>query len=274
MPLKRRHEEEGGPVDQLASTEIYVSSPIEDRASSFVAHFSPSVSAKTLQAQGEFESASHRIAAWRKPSSQKSLRPEQLYNTGHDDDGENWAGKRLEKLLTDMNVEGAAVVARWYGGILLGPVRFNHIESCAREAIQKYLDSKSRAKKEEESLTGKRARVEPDPRGKLELAEMLAERDQTIEVLRGLLKDKQTSRKTTERLSSPDQQSTPDQRSPIRPSYDKMTVEQLLRVEKARDATIGFLLKQIDAAEQEQTPETHKRPQSSPEPDAGAPDKT
>ncbi|KAF2093817.1 ribosomal protein S5 domain 2-like protein [Rhizodiscina lignyota] len=245
MSLKRRANTTG-PRDDLGSEQLYISSSIEDRSSTFIAHFSPSVPAKRLQAHPEFKSASHRIAAWRTPSKQLSLRPERLFDTGYDDDGESWAGKRLEKVLDEMKVEGAVVVARWYGGILLGPVRFNHIENCAREAIKKYLDE-NRSSARNDGPIVKRAKVVEDVRTKEVLVQTLNERDESIQVLRGLLKEKQNAAQKLE--PSGQEQST--QSSPAKPSYEKMASEQLLKLEKARDATIGFLLKQIDTAEGE-----------------------
>jgi putative IMPACT (imprinted ancient) family translation regulator len=127
------------PAVPSTSTQIFRSAPIEDRASTFIAFYSSTSSTQALQAHAEFKSASHRIAAWRKPSSQSALSfqssSQRVYESGHDDDGEKYAGNRLEKIMADMNAVGAVVVARWYGGILLGPVRFSHIEHCAREAI-------------------------------------------------------------------------------------------------------------------------------------------
>src|SRR5271155_814589 len=127
-----------------STASIFRSAAIEDRASTFIALYSPTLSAKSLQANADFKSASHRIAAWRKPGKQRSLSQQLLYESGHDDDGEKYAGKKLESLLQAMNAEGAVVVARWYGGVLLGPVRFTHIESCAREAILKWRDEHAR----------------------------------------------------------------------------------------------------------------------------------
>eukprot|EP01071_Lankesteria_metandrocarpae_P002944 Lankesteria_metandrocarpae@DN2654_c0_g1_i1.p1 len=54
----------------------------------------------------------------------------------HDSDGENHAGGRLQHLLDILNVENVlVVVTRWYGGILLGPDRFRHINNAARLAL-------------------------------------------------------------------------------------------------------------------------------------------
>lgn len=53
-----------------------------------------------------------------------------------DDDGETNAGSRLLHLLKILNVNNVIViVTRWYGGILLGPDRFKHINNAARDAL-------------------------------------------------------------------------------------------------------------------------------------------
>jgi len=54
----------------------------------------------------------------------------------NDDDGEKAAGGRLMHLLDMMGVKNVCVVvSRWYGGILLGPARFKHINNVARELL-------------------------------------------------------------------------------------------------------------------------------------------
>ena len=55
----------------------------------------------------------------------------------HDDDGESAAGSRLLHLLQIMDVTNVVVVVtRWYGGILLGPSRFTHINNAARSLLE------------------------------------------------------------------------------------------------------------------------------------------
>ncbi|KAK5051408.1 hypothetical protein LTR84_003060 [Exophiala bonariae] len=160
--------------DRTATQKVFKSSPITDRSSTFIAHFHPhdndghqsgnaskstTQTIKTLQNDPAFASADHRMAAWRRASTQRTLLGAMsgsgsgpgpglgfgsatvrtsggvTYTTNSDDDGEKYAGKRLEKVLNELDVQGTVVVARWYGGVLLGPVRFAHIENVAREAI-------------------------------------------------------------------------------------------------------------------------------------------
>ena len=217
------------------STPIFTSSPIEDRSSKFIAFYSPTLSAKELQAHTEFKSASHRIAAWRKPSSQRALSAQRLLDTGHDDDGEKYGGKALEKVLTENDVEGAVVVARWYGGVLLGPVRFDHIKNCARDAIAQWTQERQRS--------AKKAKIREDEAEKEKLIRTLPERDQSITVLRDLLAEK-----SQQPSSSPNGKGA----TAKVPNYATMPLATLQKLEQVRDATIGWILKQIEKVEETQ----------------------
>lgn len=74
--------------------------------------------------------ATHNISAWR-----IEVAPE-IYSQNCDDDGESAAGGRVLHLLNITKVRNVlVVVTRWYGGIHLGPDRFKHINSCARNAL-------------------------------------------------------------------------------------------------------------------------------------------
>ncbi|XP_071441156.1 protein IMPACT-like isoform X2 [Hetaerina americana] len=54
-----------------------------------------------------------------------------------EDDGETHAGGRLLHLLQILDIKDAVVVvSRWYGGILLGPDRFRHINNAARQVLE------------------------------------------------------------------------------------------------------------------------------------------
>jgi putative IMPACT (imprinted ancient) family translation regulator len=217
---------------------VFVSNPIEDRGSTHIGLYSPTATAKELQARPDVKEASHRIAAWRTPGKQRSLSGKPIYELGHDDDGEQYAGKKLERLLADLNVEGAVVVARWYGGILLGPVRFTHFENCAREAISKW--------RQEVGEEAKRRKVEEDEKAEQEsLAKALEQRDSSIAVLRDLLVEK--TKKDGEVSSQPTRQE-PAKKT----DYSSMGVPTLRRLEKARDGTLAWILKQIDKAEEMQ----------------------
>ena len=219
-----------------STSRIFRSSPIEDRSSKFVAFYSPTLSATELQAHTEFKSASHRIAAWRKPSRQRALSSQRLVETGHDDDGEKYGGKALEKVLIESDVEGAVVVARWYGGVMLGPVRFGHIKNSAREAIMQWSQDVERS--------AKKAKIREDEAEKERLIQALPERDQSITVLRELLADK-----SQQPSSAPS-----EKKAPVKtPDYSTLPLATLEKLEQVRDATIGWILKQIDKVESAQS---------------------
>ena len=119
--------------------EILHGEPITDRKSTFQAHLVRVSSEQDVQnALNELKktrkiaNASHNITAYRisKENSQVLLQD-------CDDDGEHNAGSRLLHLLQILNVQNyLIVVSRWYGGILLGPDRFKHINNCARNLLK------------------------------------------------------------------------------------------------------------------------------------------
>jgi hypothetical protein len=237
MALKRERSKSPSPIPT-----IFKSTTIEEQTSSFIGAFSTSLSIKALQQLPEFRTATHKIVAWRKRSRQKSLMPDSkiLYDLGHDDDGEKWAGGRLQNVLNDTQAEGVVVVARWYGGQNIGPIRFTHMENCAKEAIWKWKVASSQVEKEAKS---KKQKVDDEAKRK-ELVKNLQERDSNIFTLRKLLAEKKAKLE--------DQEPAPP--TPQKPqAYGKMGMDALTRMDKARDATIAFILKQIDKVEEELT---------------------
>jgi len=222
-------------------SEIYFSASIQEQTSTFTAAFSPSLPAKALQALPQFRTATHKIAAWRTPSRQKSLTPSSrtLYDLGHDDDGEKWAGARLSNVLLSTQTTGAIVVARWYGGQNIGPIRFTHIESSAKAAISAWKAADAVAQRE---TTSKKIKADEDFR-RSELINNLQERDYNIFALRKLLGEKKAKLSDGEPAPS---------LTPAKPvDYASMSMEALARVDKARDATIAFVLKQIDKVDED-----------------------
>ncbi|EDL75025.1 imprinted and ancient, isoform CRA_b [Rattus norvegicus] len=112
--------------------------PITDRRSTFQAHLAPvvcidqvkKVLAK-LYENKKIASATHNIYAYRIYCEDK-----QTFLQDSEDDGETAAGGRLLHLMEILNVKNVmVVVSRWYGGILLGPDRFKHINNCARNIL-------------------------------------------------------------------------------------------------------------------------------------------
>ncbi|KAI4140760.1 MAG: hypothetical protein L6R39_005668 [Caloplaca ligustica] len=216
-----------------STNERYTSVPIIDRSSTFVASYSPHISARDLQRDEKYSTATHRIAAWRTPSAQRSLSAKPVYDTGHDDDGEKFGGKTLEKVLVAANVTGAVVVARWYGGVMLGPVRFEHIRNCANEAIAIW--------KAETARPSKQIRMQDDGRKKEQLVAVLKQRDQSISVLRDLLAQKKGQASSSQGAGDVQRKAS---------DYSPLPVAALEKLEQVRDATIGWILKEIEKVEQ------------------------
>lgn len=180
---------------------------------------------------------------------------------GHDDDGEKYGGKTVEKVLVDGEVVGVVVVARWYGGVMLGPVRFEHIRRCAGEAVGMYQQDCERS--------AKRVKAE---RRKEELVRLLPGRDASIAALRGLLAEKtmttrekrkddgdgdgeEVSASTPRKVHDNDNKAECEDSTAVKkmvtgPDYATMPLATLEKLESVRDATIGWILKQIEKAEE------------------------
>ncbi|KAM5136521.1 protein IMPACT isoform 1-T1 [Callospermophilus lateralis] len=138
--------------------------PITDRRSTFQAHLAPVVCPKQvkmvlakLYENKKIASATHNIYAYScgaffrllytqlldaVSSSSWHVRKgiycedKQTFLQDCEDDGETAAGGRLLHLMEILNVRNVmVVVSRWYGGILLGPDRFKHINNCARNLL-------------------------------------------------------------------------------------------------------------------------------------------
>jgi Uncharacterized protein family UPF0029 len=155
-------------------------------------------------------------------------------------------------VLTELNAVGVVVVARWYGGILLGPARFTHIENCAREAIEKWTMSADAGKEVDRPAAQKRKVVEDEAR-RSELVRVLEERDHSISALRGLLRERTEEAAPVKTDGKENAAVAPTTVTPIKaPNYSVMPLQALERLEKARDATISWILKEIEKVEQEQ----------------------
>uniref|UniRef100_A0A8C0KJJ8 Impact RWD domain protein n=1 Tax=Canis lupus dingo TaxID=286419 RepID=A0A8C0KJJ8_CANLU len=137
--------------------------PITDRRSTFQAHLAPVVCPKQvkmvlakLYENKKIASATHNIYAYRIYCEDK-----QTFLQDCEDDGETAAGGRLLHLMEILNVRNVmVVVSRWYGGILLGPDRFKHINNCARNILveRNYTNSPEESSK----ALGKNKKVRKD----------------------------------------------------------------------------------------------------------------
>ncbi|GCC36080.1 hypothetical protein chiPu_0014571 [Chiloscyllium punctatum] len=127
---------ESSEVEQLPP--IIHGEPITDRRSTFQAHLSPVVTPnqvklllQELYQNKKIANATHNIYAYRIHCEDK-----QTFLQDCEDDGETAAGGRLLHLLQILDARNVlVVVSRWYGGILLGPDRFKHINNCARNIL-------------------------------------------------------------------------------------------------------------------------------------------
>ncbi|CCI39916.1 unnamed protein product [Albugo candida] len=123
-------------IEKRIAPYIYHTDTIIDRKSVFQAHIvnvnsTEDVSAfiGVLLSDRKIARATHNILAYRIVSDH-TLKD-------NDSDGEDGAGSKLSHLLQVTNVKNVAVVvSRWYGGIHLGPVRFKHILSIARQGLE------------------------------------------------------------------------------------------------------------------------------------------
>ena len=122
-------------------------------------------------------------------------------------------------------------------------------------------------RKWQESLaeeTSKKRKVEEETVEKVKMVKLLADRDQSISVLRSLAVEKEEKAKLAQgkvekqegdiASSKPEakaSQTSSTATSEIKPAidYSAMPLERLKALEKARDATLSFLLKRIDKAE-------------------------
>ncbi|KAI0717470.1 ribosomal protein S5 domain 2-type protein, partial [Fomitopsis betulina] len=142
----------GLPPSQLNLECIATSQEVRDRGSIFVAKIyavSSVQDAHRIHAHVKHtvhgaKPASHEVSAWRcmvlKHGKTGLGGPDDFeVRTGSLDDGEQWAGGKVLKAMQEEGVIDAVVVAsRWYGGIMLGPVRFAHFETCTREVCRTF----------------------------------------------------------------------------------------------------------------------------------------
>ncbi|CAG8573172.1 1586_t:CDS:2 [Funneliformis mosseae] len=115
------------------------SSSIIDRKSKFVAHAKKVTTKEEAEAfwrkiQSTEKGATHNVLAYRIQSADGPFIEE------YHDDGETYAGNRVLTLLKTIDAKNVVVVVtRWFGGQLLGPIRFEHILKCSREVLDKGL---------------------------------------------------------------------------------------------------------------------------------------
>ncbi|XP_028855925.1 protein IMPACT isoform X2 [Denticeps clupeoides] len=132
--------------------EIRHGETITDRRSTFQPHLARVITPKQvrmildkLYENKKIATATHNIYAYRIHCEDKNT-----FLQDCEDDGETAAGGRLLHLLQILDARNVMViVTRWYGGILLGPDRFKHINNCARSILvqEGYTDTVDEAPK-------------------------------------------------------------------------------------------------------------------------------
>jgi len=221
------------PIVPTLPTNSTVSAPIEDRKSKFIGYFIPlTVPSAVSRHRSELENlpelaeADHKIMAWNVGRS-----------TGFNDDGEKWAGRKLLEVLTSNEDQGILCVARWYGGIMLGPARFDHIVHVAADALATYhIAQRKPPALSPPTIQGPKSspppRIAADYNERERLVRVLRGKDMTVEYLRAMI--------TAKKLERGKGNSAPTSPSKIK-NYEGVQVEGLQRLVVARDATIKSL---------------------------------
>ncbi|KAG2153278.1 ribosomal protein S5 domain 2-type protein [Suillus clintonianus] len=138
-------------VDRPAPKCLVTSQEIRDRGSAFVGSvYRASTSEEAKAAISHHRNVVHagkkayEISAWRcmmlKHGKTGLGGPDDFeVITGYNDDGEQWAGSKVLRVVQNEGVlDAVVIVSRWFGGTLLGPARFAHIETCAREVCRTF----------------------------------------------------------------------------------------------------------------------------------------
>lgn len=126
---------------------------------------------------------------------------------------------------------------------MLGPVRFEHIKNCARDAIAKSLSPSSTTQQ-----GGKKAKimvgVAVEEKRREELLRILPERDRSLVVLRGLLAEKKGGGGVGVGGGAGERG---DGRNTV--EYGTMSVGMLEALERTRDRSLGWVLGEIEKVE-------------------------
>ena len=125
-------------MQNQAEHQVEHSRPIREQGSKFQGHAAKLTRTTSvadvlasLYADHSIASADHIIYAYR-------LKNGTDIETSCSDDGEHGAGNRLVQLLQEEDATDVIVVCtRWFGGVHIGPKRFECIKECSKEALQK-----------------------------------------------------------------------------------------------------------------------------------------
>merc|ERR1740121_2255741 len=116
---------------------------IEDHGSTFVAHVvfrsgNAPLTLEDVQDARTYLRSDAKIAKAAHPTIYACMTKFDMRNPvfAGDDDGELGAAETIKKVLRRWKCEHAAIfVTRWFGGILLGGMRFKHIDTVANAAV-------------------------------------------------------------------------------------------------------------------------------------------
>ncbi|KAJ2922669.1 hypothetical protein H1R20_g14410, partial [Candolleomyces eurysporus] len=235
------------------SEPVFTSSEIHDRGSVFVAniyHANTQQEAKARVDQMKAivhstKPATHEMSAWRcmvpKPGRSGLGGPEDFeLQSGSKDDGERWAGGKILNVMETLGIlDAVIIVSRWYGGELLGPARFSHIEECAMEVARKFKD--------QEELVELRALLET-------LDDLLATLREEHQQL-----SSSTSAATPSSSTDSPQASSSSKISLRKPNYASLDIAKARRLIRARESAINsvktLLAKLRENSDQPQIPE-------------------
>ena len=120
-------------ADEKYAVPIVEGEPVVDRKSTFKAYLATGVDSdekvqwarRNILGRKNVAKATHNMLAYR------YLDENGISHADNDDDGEDGAGAKMAYVLSVLNADNCLViVARWYGGIKLGPDRFKCFALC------------------------------------------------------------------------------------------------------------------------------------------------
>ena len=126
-------------ADEKYAVPIVEGEPVVDRKSTFKAYLATNVDSdekvqwarRNILGRKNVAKATHNMLAYR------FVDGDGISHADNDDDGEDGAGAKMAYVLSVLNADNCLViVARWYGGIKLGPDRFKHIAKCTQRILE------------------------------------------------------------------------------------------------------------------------------------------
>ncbi|KAI0090702.1 ribosomal protein S5 domain 2-like protein [Irpex rosettiformis] len=226
-------------------TPVCISQEIRDRGSIFIANiFRATSEDEARKAVAHLRNvlhgqrpASHEMSAWRcmvlKGGKTGLGGPDDFeLKYGNEDDGEKYGSGKIGKVMqTEGIIDAVVVVSRWYGGEMLGPVRFAHIETCAREVCHAF-----RTKDETE-----------------ECVATLANLDSILASLRAELAQSKGEATTTDKAAAPAKK-----KQDYKDLVDAQDIPRAKRLITARENAIKSVKSSIQKAKEQKLPSATK----------------